>query len=216
MAEIKVGTFTLNNLFSRFNFKASVSDAVITTEETTVYAFAQGSFTERKYVGKLVKEKPEDDTATIAARIAAMDVDVLAVQEVEDIDTLKEFGRNALQGRYPHVALIEGNDPRLIDVGILSKLPLGAVTSWQHAVDPDDPSGPIFSRDLLEVEIYSANRKARLFTLFNTHLKSHFVPFNDPDPQGAAKAAAPNRAKPSPASSPPARAPTAPTSSSAT
>jgi hypothetical protein len=32
---------------------------------------------------------------------------------------------------YPHVVLVEGNDPRLIDVGLLSKLPLGA--SWQTA-----------------------------------------------------------------------------------
>ena len=46
-----------------------------------------------------------------------MDLDVLAVQEVEDIDTLRQFVREELKGLYPHSALIEGNDPRLIDVG---------------------------------------------------------------------------------------------------
>lgn len=63
-----------------------------------------------------------------------MDLDVLAVQEVEDIDTLRQFGRDDLGGLYPHVVLIEGNDPRLIDIGLLSKLPVGGVTSWQHAL----------------------------------------------------------------------------------
>jgi hypothetical protein len=40
---------------------------------------------------------------------------------------------------YPHVTLIEGNDARF-DVGVLSKLPLGGVTSWQHQVHPADPA----------------------------------------------------------------------------
>ena len=45
-----------------------------------------------------------------------MDVDVLAVQEVEDIDTLKAFNRDNLSKMYRYVTLIEGNDGRLIDV----------------------------------------------------------------------------------------------------
>jgi hypothetical protein len=32
------------------------------------------------------------------------------------------------------------------------------------------------------VEILSRSRRERLFTLFNSYLKSHFVPFNTPDP----------------------------------
>jgi hypothetical protein len=55
---------------------------------------------------------------------------------------------------------------------MLSKLPLGTVTSWQHAIHPDDPTQPVFSRDLLEVEILHPGRGRRLFTLFNNHLKA--------------------------------------------
>jgi endonuclease/exonuclease/phosphatase family metal-dependent hydrolase len=77
--------------------------------------------------------------------------------------------------------LIEGNDPRLIDIGLLSKLPLGAVTSWQHIPDPLD-GNPLFSRDLLQVDVLNTSRKQRLFTIFNNHLKSHFVPFTAADP----------------------------------
>jgi hypothetical protein len=57
--------------------------------------------------------------------------------------------------------LVEGNDPRLIDVGLLSKLPLGGITSWQEVPDLSDPSRPLFSRDLLQVEILSADRSER-------------------------------------------------------
>ena len=82
----------------------------------------------------------------------------------------------------------DSNDPRFIDVGLLSKLPVGAASSYQTAVHPDDPSRPVFVRDLQEVEIWSAGRTIRLFTLYNNHLKSNFVPF-DQDPMAGAAAA---------------------------
>jgi endonuclease/exonuclease/phosphatase family metal-dependent hydrolase len=127
-------------------------------------------------VGKTAAERK-----LIADRIKRMNLDVLAVQEVEDIDTLRQFNRDDLAGLYPHTVLIEGNDPRLIDIGLLSKLPLGAVTSWQHIPDPLD-GNPLFSRDLLQVDVLNTSRKERLFTIFNNHLKSHFVPFTAADP----------------------------------
>jgi hypothetical protein len=86
------------------------------------------------------------------------------------------------------VVLIEGNDPRLIDLAVLSKLPLGAVTSWQHAVHPETAGERVFGRDLLEIEVLNHARTKRLFTLFNNHLKSHFVPFNEDQAAGAAAA----------------------------
>jgi len=104
-----------------------------------------------------------------------MDLDVIALQEVEDIGTLKRFVIDNLGSLYPHAVLVQGNDPRLIDVAVLSKLPLGAVTSWQRAVHPLDPTEAVFGRDLLQVEILNPSRSRRLFTLFNTHLRSHFL-----------------------------------------
>lgn len=189
MATITVGTFNLNNLFSRFNFTANVADAkVVQTKETTRYTFDAGAVTERTYLGKLVKPKSADERAMLAGRIRQMNVDVLAVQEVEDIDVLKHFVREDLGGLYPFVCLIEGNDPRLIDVGVISKLPFGAVSSWQHAVHADRPSEPVFGRDLLEIEVLDPTRRRRLFTLFNSHLKSHFIDFTVEDKVAAAAA----------------------------
>jgi endonuclease/exonuclease/phosphatase family metal-dependent hydrolase len=182
--QVAVGTFNLNNLFSRFNFEADVSTAKI--EQQTSFTFDDPSgFKLRKYMGRLVTGKPEAERKLIAARIKRMDLDVLAVQEVEDIDTLRQFARDDLAGLYKHIVLIEGNDPRLIDIGLLSKLPLGGVTSWQHVPDPLNPDQPVFSRDLLQVEILKPDRSDRLLTVFNNHLKSHYVPFTeDPEVEG--------------------------------
>jgi hypothetical protein len=129
-----------------------------------------------------VQGKDPADTAKLVERIKRIDLDVLAIQEAEDIDTLRAFVRDDLDGLYPQVVLVEGNDPRLIDVGLLSKLPLGAITSWQTTPDPAAPSRRLFSRDLLQLEVLNATGKARLFV---NHLKSHFVPVTDPDPAAA-------------------------------
>jgi endonuclease/exonuclease/phosphatase family metal-dependent hydrolase len=184
--KISVGTFNLNNLFSRFNFEASISELNKPSSALSVkYQFSDdNAYRIRTYMGRLVTAKKAADTETIARRILAMDVDVLAVQEVENIDILKEFNRKHLNGLYDFQILIEGNDPRLIDVGILSKLPIGAVTSFQTAVHPERPDQSVFGRDLLEVEILNAQRSKTLFTLFNNHLKSHF---GDDDNNGQGK-----------------------------
>ena len=183
---VAVGTFNLNNLFSRFNFRADLGTGKqVDVGATTEFRFGDpAGFRLRRYRGRLVNAKPAAESDLVSGRIAAMDLDVLAVQEVEDIDTLREFNTTHLSGRYAHVALVEGNDPRLIDVAVLSKLPIGGVTSWQFVPDPEPekPDDLLFSRDLLQVEILRPDRRRPLFTLFNTHLKSHYVAFDVPDP----------------------------------
>ena len=178
---VSVGTFNLNNLYSRFHFKATPEE--LKGGLTLRYEFSDPlAFRLRTYNGKLVKARKTLDTERIRDRILAMDVDVLAVQEVENLDTLEDFNRNQLGGLYSHISVLEGNDPRLIDLGVLSKLPLGAVTSHRSAVHPDAPGQPVFGRDLQEVEVLSPNRSVVLFTLYNNHLESHYQHHkNDPE-----------------------------------
>jgi endonuclease/exonuclease/phosphatase family metal-dependent hydrolase len=186
--KVKVGTFNLNNLFSRFNFQAEVGDAPAHDMGGITLTFDQNSIAVRTFMGRLVKAKDEADTLDIARRIKdVMDVDVLAVQEAEHIEILKQFNSDYLQSLYPYVILVEGNDQRLIDVGILSKLPIGSIVSHQTAVHPEDPNRRVFGRDLLQVEILNNNGK-KLFTIYNAHLKSHFVPVGEDPVQGAIKA----------------------------
>ena len=82
--------------------------------------------------------------------------DVLGVVEAEDRWALRHFNADQLTplgGRiYGHVMLIDGNDERGIDVGLMTRgnLPIGPITSH---VDDSDLAGPIFSRDCAEFEI---------------------------------------------------------------
>jgi len=184
--QIKVGTFNLNNLFSRYNFRASLS--AIKQGATVEYTFGNPDiFKIKKFRGRLIKPKKDAETIEIAERIKAMNVDILAVQEVENIDILRQFNKKHLNNMdYKYVVLVEGNDPRFIDVGLLSRYPVGGITSWQEKRYADE-NRKILSRDLLQVEILNHSRTKKLFTLFNTHLKSNYVDNNADDPVGEAQ-----------------------------
>jgi endonuclease/exonuclease/phosphatase family metal-dependent hydrolase len=186
---IRVASFNLNNLFSRYDFTAEVDKLPAGADGTAVEITTLIDPTDpdvvkfRTFKGRLVKGKPAKDRATLAARITAINPDVLAVQEVEDITTLTAFNRGELAALgYAYVVLVEGNDERMIDVGLLSRLPIGAVTSWRNARYAPGDADPVFSRDLLQVEILKPNGRQRLLTVFVTHLKSKFCDPREPDP----------------------------------
>jgi hypothetical protein len=190
VASLKVGTFNLHNLFSRFNFEADLATATTSAvETTTTFTFDNpAGYKLRTYKGRLVKDKSEAERKLIAEPIKRMDLDVLAVQEVEDIDTLRQFVREDLNGLYTHSVLIEGNDPRLIDVGLARSVqsvgrPLGS-TSPTRSTRPSR-----FFRDLLQVQVLKPDRRDVLATVFVTHLKSHYVPFDVADPEAEAERA---------------------------
>jgi hypothetical protein len=83
--------------------------------------------------GKVVFRKSAEARRVLAARIKAIDADVLALQEVESIEALEEFVDEERLDEYRHLVLVEGNDERLIDVALMSRFPIGAVTSWRTA-----------------------------------------------------------------------------------
>jgi len=189
---VSVGTFNPNNLFSRWSIRGAIEgieEGGRASSVTVSYRFEDlNTYRVRTFRGRLVKTKDEADTDRIAGRMLSIDVDVLAVQEVENIGILRQFNREHLGGLYDYQVLVEGNDPRFVDIAVLSKLPIGAVSSYQTAVHPDDPARPVFGRDLQEVEIWSTGRTIKLFTLYDNHVKSNFVPFREDPVAGAAKA----------------------------
>ena len=105
-----------------------------------------------------LKTEPVDETATAntARVIGAVSADVLGVVEAEDRTTLKLFNKNMLPSAgvaaYEHVMLIDGNDERGIDVGILTKNAY-PIVSIRSNVDATDDEGVVFSRDCAEYEI---------------------------------------------------------------
>ena len=104
--------------------------------------------------------------------IAAINPDILVVVEAEDRPTLNRFNEQVLKTLFnldfPHVMLIDGNDERGIDVGILSKFPLVEMRS--HVDDLNAAGNRVFSRDCPEYDVLLPNNK-RLVLLPN-HFKS--------------------------------------------
>ncbi len=116
--------------------------------------------------------KPREQLEAVAATIRAIDADVLALQEVENRGYLQQFVRAMLGDMgYEHIVLFEGNDGRGIDCAVLSRLPVGPVTSYRHVRFSDDEGRPMrFFRDLIRVRIEPEN--ALSFEVFVVHLKS--------------------------------------------
>ncbi len=168
---IRLGTFNCNNLFSRFNFKAQV----LPLDRGGRRHSLPKAVELRTSMGKLIPPKPEAATCRLAERILAAAPDVLAVQEVEDKQTLADFNQRHLGGRFPERVLVEGNDPRFIDVALLSRYPIGEVRSYQRYRHPELPGEPVFRRDFLLAEILSPDRRRRLFWVGVAHLKSQLV-----------------------------------------
>ena len=93
--------------------------------------------------------------------------DVACIVEAEDRPNLRRFDTDLLSSMYKYEMLLDGNDQRGIDVGLLSKFPLGLIRT--HMFDGSGNSRT-FSRDCPEYEIHLPNGKSLL--LLCNHLKS--------------------------------------------
>jgi endonuclease/exonuclease/phosphatase family metal-dependent hydrolase len=117
--------------------------------------------------------------------IAEVNADILVVVEVDNRIALTRFNNQVVTAQlaqkglrpYAHNMLIDGNDERGIDVGILSRFP---ITSMRSHIDERLPGGtkPVFARDCPEYYLDVENGKT--FVLLANHFSS----------QGGGKAAA--------------------------
>ncbi len=164
MTKVSIATFNCENLFARFKFTAGVNpeDAVIDGWLADKTKFTINDETSKKLTALAIKETKAD---------------VIALQEVESLLALRRFRNNYLKGKgYDHIIVLDGNDPRFIDVAIMSKYPLENIDThvdeWNKEI-----KWYTFSRDCLECDvIIPENKRIRLFV---NHFKSMFEK-NDP------------------------------------
>ena len=156
--KIRIATFNCENLFARFRFRADFSpqEASANGFDINNLAFEVHDRAKRLLTGNAIKK---------------LNADVVALQEVENLDVLERFRSEFLGGfrAFPHGMLVDGNDPRFIDVAILSKHPIVHARSYQHLKLTPESRSFIFSRDCLEADIDFGGKTV---TLFVNHFKS--------------------------------------------
>ena len=96
--------------------------------------------------------------------------DVIALQEVENINVLKMLQRKLARYGYRYISLLEGPDSRGIDVGFISKYRINKEVL--HHVKMDGVAKE--TRGILEIEIEVNNKKVVLFS-------NHWPSQNNPD-----------------------------------
>jgi endonuclease/exonuclease/phosphatase family metal-dependent hydrolase len=119
----------------------------------------------------------------VAAVLARLDAEVVLLQEVENAALLE---RLAARSGYPEVRLVEGADPRGIDVAALSRLPVRDYRS--HLGETDGDGDPLWSRDCVELHVQAGERR---LVLVGSHLVSRV---SDPGGERRAEQAARMRA----------------------
>lgn len=123
-----------------------------------------------------LKSEPVDEVATLntARVIHELDADVQGIVEAESRHALRDFSRVMLRrvgGQpYEHSMLIQGNDNRGINVGLMTKAGFTFETMRTHIFDMAKPNRPVFSRDCPEYLIRTP-AGAEVLVLVN-HFKS--------------------------------------------
>lgn len=142
---LRVATWNVENFFDRYDDP-----------------WHEDEVTHPPYTGEVRQKR-------LAEVIHRLDADVLCLQEVEHRFLLEDFVARHLADMGYEVVLVEGNDGRGIDVALLSRLPVGPVTSYRHLRFRDrDGREQRFRRDLLRVRI-GPPLEADVYVL---HLKS--------------------------------------------
>lgn len=127
-----------------------------------------------------VTEQAMEFTAQVIKDVGA---DLIGVVEAESRPALQLFTKTLLKRiggePYEQVMLVDGNDDRGIDVGILARAGFPLIGMRSHVFDSDS-KGPIFSRDCCE---YHFETPAGTLVILMNHFKSKGYS-DDTDPGG--------------------------------
>jgi endonuclease/exonuclease/phosphatase family metal-dependent hydrolase len=123
---------------------------------------------ELKYAA--IEEIAIENTARV---INVVNADVLGMVEVEHRIAVNRFNDSVIPKvggqKYGHTMVIDGNDDRGIDVGIMTRLPFDIKSIATH-VDDTDERGQIFSRDCAEYSVSMPS--GNLLLVLINHFKS--------------------------------------------
>ncbi len=157
-ANVRLATFNVENLFARYRFESKLDPSL---DGFTINDLAFDIFneTEKQITGHVIRE---------------LDADILCLVEVENMAILERFNSSYLAKlKYRYRILIDGNDPRNIDVAVLSRHPVAGIHTNRHLRNATN-TAPLFARDCLELDfsiVVDGGETKRLTVLLN-HFKS--------------------------------------------
>ncbi len=178
---IKLGLYNVENLFLMFDHPIPENFKKLPEPEW------------QKLSTSIYDNKPLAKCLQIAAIIEEKKPDVMMFCEVGGLESLQNFNKLFLGNAFSCV-LLEGNSNRNIDVGYLIKKNLPyffdvvsnktralnflyphEITSQVHGFKIKAPSHT-FSRDCVELRLFSSNREKPFMIILLTHLKSRLDP----------------------------------------
>jgi endonuclease/exonuclease/phosphatase family metal-dependent hydrolase len=180
--DIKITTFNVENMFNRYAF-LDLPPNQRGDYEQLIRAVGIVSVVNRQ--GELSSyETTNVQRNNTALAIEDSAPDILAIQEVENLDTLRNFNDEFLDNYFQQIILLDGNDSRGINVGLMIRQGL-EVEALNIRTNMDEPEkgetvvrktggiaqGTLFSRDCLEVDV-KLKSADKILTFFVNHFKS--------------------------------------------
>lgn len=165
MTKITIATFNVENLFTRYDFrgKKQLVDGQLVRKPLTKTELAKASKNGLILNPKIMKTQLRVNRKLTADAIKALKADIVGLQEVESQNTLKIFNSRYLKRKkFAYPLVIDGNDRRYIDVGVLSHYPIDFVRTHQYTKSPSGRS-LLFSRDCLEAHINIGDTSLPIF-----------------------------------------------------
>lgn len=125
--------------------------------------------------------KPRREIEQVAALIRQMNADVVAFQELENVQLLHALVEEFLPDMgYTYIAAGPSNSHRGITNGIISRVPIASMTSYRHrrlTLEGSDKTWK-FARDLVQVTLQLDDQQT--LDLFIVHFKSKRTTEGDP------------------------------------
>lgn len=192
--QLKLGLYNVENLFLLFDQEIPSHYDKLTEAQW------------QKLSNSIHETKSLNKCQQIARIINEKTPDIMMLCEVGGEESLNNFNKLFLQNQY-HVALLEGNSDRNIDVGFLIKKgvnfffdvasnrhrPLNFLypheTTSKKTGYPVKGQSQFFSRDCVELKLFSINKDRPFLIILLTHLKSRLDPERI-DPGGTERRAA--------------------------
>jgi endonuclease/exonuclease/phosphatase family metal-dependent hydrolase len=172
LTKIKIMTFNVENMLIRFDFNKYEQESLATLLD--VDSDIEKSNLVRSHWNII----NEENRISTALNMKLGNPDLICLQEVENMFSLKSFHDRYLRRisklNYNYKALIEGNDPRGINVAMLSREKIDSIRTHQFIEkEIPYPEGKklerVFRRDCLEVDIIKENK---IITIYVCHFKS--------------------------------------------